>query len=101
MYVSDAWFGSQYLVWWLQMSRLYPYIAKRDSEEQVFAYWLRSLNDRNFHFSQWKKAAFKEPARCATLASPRLRALSMRKLKRTLYYTQHLCLCFCLFFERT
>ena len=48
------------------MSRLYPHIAKRDSEDQVFAYWLRSLNDRNFHFSQWKEAAFKEPARCAS-----------------------------------
>lgn len=45
------------------MSQLYPHIAQRDGEEQVFAYWLRSLNDRNFHFSQWGQASFQEPAR--------------------------------------
>ena len=45
------------------MSHLYPHIARRDRDEQVFAYWLRSLNDRNFHFSQWSQASFQEPAR--------------------------------------
>ena len=30
----------------------------------MFAYWLRSLNDRNFHFSQWAAVDFQEPARC-------------------------------------
>jgi len=42
---------------------LYPLIASRDRREQVFAYWLRSLNERNFHFSQWAAADFQEPAR--------------------------------------
>jgi hypothetical protein len=46
-----------------QAQHLYPHIAGRDRQEQLFAYWLRSLNDRNFHFSQWAAADFKEPAR--------------------------------------
>ena len=47
----------------LQAQHLYPHIASRDAREQVFAYWVRSLNERNFHFSQWAAADFKEPAR--------------------------------------
>ena len=47
----------------VQAQHLYPLIASRDRREQVFAYWLRSLNERNFHFSQWAAADFQEPAR--------------------------------------
>ena len=55
-----------------QAQHLYPHIASRDRREQVFAYWLRSLNERNFHFSQWAAADFKEPARrgCVLRLSP-------------------------------
>ena len=53
----------------VQAQHLYPHIASRDRREQVFAYWLRSLNERNFHFSQWPAADFKEPARRGRPAS--------------------------------
>lgn len=50
---------------------LYPHIAACDAAEQVFDLWTRSVNDRNFHFSEWQDGKYsrrsfkKAPARSA------------------------------------
>lgn len=39
---------------------MYPHIATTDAKASINATWLRSLNDRNYHFTDWdNEKAFK------------------------------------------
>ena len=39
---------------------MYPHIATTDAKASINATWLRSLNNRNYHFTDWQdEKAFK------------------------------------------
>ena len=44
-----------------QLEFVYPHIARVDAEKKTNEEWLRSLNDRNFHFSSWGAAGRRGP----------------------------------------
>ena len=44
----------------LQAELMYPHIATTDGKASINATWLRSLNNRNYHFTDWEnEKAFK------------------------------------------
>lgn len=38
----------------MQAELMYPHIANTDSKASINATWLRSLNNRNYHFTEWQ-----------------------------------------------